>query len=148
MAKKKAPKKREATPKRKAATKPARGIEVDHMFIGTSDFAGSWRFWTEVVGLKGRGKWGSPEHAGTLGAGHAAITIAQGQEGPHDELGYAVSNGRPQLYLRARDIDALHARMAKRGAKVLRAPLTTHYGARCFSVEGPDGMVVVFTEKR
>jgi predicted enzyme related to lactoylglutathione lyase len=81
-----------------------------------------------------------------VGLGEASITMAQGEEGPYEELGYTVRNGALQVYLRTDDVDALHAAMAKRGAKVLRAPLSTHYGARCFSVEGPDGMVVVFTQ--
>ena len=62
MAKKKAVKRRarrDAT-KGAARAKPP-GIEFDHLFLGTSDFNGSWRFWTEVVGLPGRAKWGKPE---------------------------------------------------------------------------------------
>lgn len=145
MAKEKAPKKRA---KRSATKAKAKGVEFDHLFIGTSDFAGSWKFWTEIVGLTGHAKWGKPEYAGTVGAGSGAITIAQGEEGPYEEFGYDVTNGRPQLYLRTPDVDKLHAQVVKRGAKVIRAPLTTHYGARGFSIAGPDGMVVVFTQSK
>ena len=147
MAKKRASKKRtKAAPKRGPKKAKAPAVELDHLFLGTRDFAGSWKFWSQVVGLVPQGTWGSPEYAGTLGAGGSSIVIAQGEEGPYDELGYDVANGKPQVYLRAPDVDKLHAAMVKRGAKVLRTPLTTHYGARCFSVEGPDGMVVVFTQ--
>ncbi len=127
---------------------PARSPEFDHIFLGTADFAKAWDFWTNVVGLKGKSKWGSPEYGGTLKLGGGSIALAQGEEGRYEELGYTVSNGNPQLYLRTADVDRLHGQMVKRGAKVLREPQTTHYGARCFSIEGPDGLVVVFTEKR
>jgi hypothetical protein len=126
----------------------APAVEFDHLFVGTSSFAEAWRFWTHVVGLEGRAQWGNPVYAGTLGAGASSITVAQGEEGPYEELGYEVKNGRPQVYMRAASVDKLHRAMVKRGAKVLRGPLTTHYGARCFSVEGPDGMVVVFEQAR
>jgi predicted enzyme related to lactoylglutathione lyase len=149
MARKRAYKGRKKRGGRARKPRPKGGaLEVDHLFLGTSDFARAWSFWTDVVGLRGEGKWGDPEYAGSVRAGGASLVLAQGEEGPHDELGYDVENGKPQLYLRCPDVDSLHARLVKRGAKVLRAPLTTHYGARCFSVEGPDGMVVVFTEKR
>ncbi len=149
MANKRAARKRsKRAPRRPPPKAPASGVEFDHLFIGTSEFQGSWRFWTEVIGLAGQGKWGNPECAGTVSAGGGSFTIAQGEEGPYEELGYDVTNGKPQLYLRTPDIDKLHAEVVKRGAKVLRPPLTTHYGAKCFSVAGPDGMVVVFTEKR
>lgn len=120
----------------------------DHLFLGTADFGKAWDFWTRVVGLAGQSRWGSPQYAGSvkLGGG-GSITLAQGEEGPYDELGYSVENGRPQLYLRTSDVDSLHAAMKKRGAKVLRGPLTTHYGVRCFSLEGPDGLVVVVAQK-
>lgn len=123
-------------------------LRLDHLFIGTADFAGAWRFWTEVVGLKGQAKWGNPEYGGTVEMSGSTITIAQGEEGPYDELGYVVENGRPQLYLHTPDVDKLHGEIAARGGKVLRAPVTTHFGARCFSIEGPDGMVVVFTQAK
>ncbi len=149
MAKKRTPKELAKRAARRPASKAEpRGVEFGHLFIGTADFAGSCKFWTEVVGLRGQGKWGNPEYAGTVGAGSGSFTIAQSEEGPCDELGYKLMSGNPQLSLRAPHINKLHAKLAKRGAKVLRPPLTTHYGVRCFSVEGPDGMAVLFTEKR
>jgi len=135
--------------KRPRSTKPkATTVEFDHLFIGATSFGTSWDFWTRVMGLEAKSKWGNPEYAGTVALGSGSVTVAQGEEGAYDELGYEVRNGRPQLYLRTKDVDALHNALAKRGANILRAPLTTHYGARCFSVEGPDGMVVVITQAK
>ena len=149
MAKKKASKQgRSKRPSRSGPRSSGGAPEFDHLFLGTADFGKAWGFWRQVVGLEGLSKWGSPKYAGSVRLGGGSITLAQGEEGPHEELGYVVANGKPQLYLRTSDVDKLHAQVAKRGAKVLRAPLTTHYGARGFSVEGPDGMVVVFSEER
>lgn len=144
--------------RKKASTRTARGpgtkasrpagtrIEVDHLFLGTSDFAASWRFWTETVGMEGLSAWGEPEYAGSVKLGKGSITVAEGEEGPYEELGYDVRHGQPQLFLRTDNLTALHRRMKSRGARVLAGPLKTHWGARCFSVEGPDGMVIVFVE--
>jgi len=149
LARKKTSKRGPSGLKARAAPRRSGGApEFDHLFVGTADFAKAWDFWTQVVGLTGESKWGSPEYAGSVRLGGGSVTVAQGEEGPYDELGYTVENGKPQLYLSTPNVDKLHGQMAKRGAKVLRAPLTTHYGARCFSVEGPDGMVVVFTQRR
>jgi len=134
------------SPRRAAARKSpeADGLSFDHVFLATRDFARAWKFWTEVVGLKGQSKWGSPEYAASVKLGDGSIVMAQGEEGFYDELGYTSEVGKPQIYVRARDIDGLHRRMVDRGVNVVRSPLTTHFGLRCFSVEGPDGMVVVF----
>ena len=147
--KSKVPKRRAARTKRETRDTPKVPlIEFDHLFIGTANFAAAWDFWTTTLGLPAQSKWGSPEYAGSIHLGTGGVTLAQGEEGPYDELGHHVMNGKPQLYLRTKDVDALHKQLAGRGAKVLRTPLTTHYGARCFSVEGPDGMVVVITQAK
>lgn len=145
----KAPRKAKRS-KAKAALKkkpPGRAApQIDHLFVATRDFVGSWKFWTEVMGLEGQSKWGNPEYAGTIKVGSASITIAQGEEGFYEELGYTTQAGKPQLYLRTRDLARTVALVRARGGKVLRAPLTTHYGARVASIEGPDGMVVALVE--
>jgi len=132
---------------RKAAPKKSRAgdsFEFDHMFLATRDFAKTWKFWTEVVGLKAESKWGDPEYAGSVKLGSGSIVVAQGEEGFYDELGYTSEVGKPQIYVRTRDVDGLYRQMVGRGVNVVRSPLTTHFSRRCFSVEGPDGMVVVF----
>jgi len=132
---------------RKGAPRPpGHGVELDHLFLGTSDFAASWSFWSDTVGLEGLSSWGDPKYAGSLRLGGGSITVAAGEEGPYEELKYEVEHGRPQLFLRTPDLSALHRRMVARGATVLAGPLTTHWGARCFSARGPDGLVVVFVE--
>lgn len=133
------------TPKKSSA---GSGLDFDHLFLATRDFERAWKFWTQAVGLKGISRWGSPEYAGSIALGGGSIVIAQGEEGFYDELGYTSEVGKPQLYVRALDVDALHRQMVSRGVNIVRSPLTTHFGLRCFSVEGPDGMVVVFTQKR
>lgn len=121
-------------------------IEVDHLFLGTSDFGQSWEFWTQTVGMEGLSSWGDPKYAGSVKLGGGAITVAEGEERRNEELGYEVRHGQPQLFLRTDNLTALHRRMKSRGAKILAGPKETHWGARCFSTEGPDGMVVVFVE--
>ncbi len=151
MAKKSKPSKQAAARKKRRRAKlkaKASGgaLDFDHLFLATRDFERTWKFWTEVVGLKGRSRWGRPEYAGEIALGGGSIVVAQGEEGFYDELGYTSEVGKPQLYVRTRDADALYRQMVGRGANVVRSPLTTHFGLRCFSVEGPDGMVVVFVQ--
>lgn len=136
-------KRRGAKPKAKRSSS---ALDFDHLFFATRDFERTWKFWTEVVGLKGNSRWGSPEYAGSIGLGGGSIVVAEGEEGFYDELGYTSEVGKPQLYVRTRDADALYRQMVSRGANIVRSPLTTHFGLRCFSVEGPDGMVVVFVQ--
>jgi catechol 2,3-dioxygenase-like lactoylglutathione lyase family enzyme len=124
------------------------GLDFDHLFLATRDFERTWKFWTQVVGLKAISRWGSPEYAGSIALGSGSIVIAHGEEGFYDELGYTSEVGKPQLYVRTRDVDALHRQMVSRGANIVRSPLATHFGLRCFSVEGPDGMVVVFVQSK
>jgi hypothetical protein len=146
---KRARKGKSSAPRPKAPGPTAGGrLELDHLFLGTADFGASWSFWSQTVGLEGLSSWGDPKYAGSLKLGGGSITVAETAEGPYGELAYEVRHGRPQLFLRTVDLDALHRRMVKRGATVLAGPLTTHWGARCFSVKGPDGLVVVFVEGR
>jgi hypothetical protein len=78
--------------------------------------------------------------------GDAHLLLSGAPPGPSAELGTTTRHGVPQVFLRAEGLDALCAGMKSRGAKVLREPFATHWGPRCFTVEGPDGMVVCFVE--
>jgi hypothetical protein len=139
-------------PGRRSAQRPAKkgpspgAVELDHLFLGTSDFVTSWSFWADTVGLEGLSSWGEPKYAGSLKLGAGSITVAAGNEGPYEELKYDVRHGRPQLFLRTPDLEGLHRRMVARGARILAGPLTTHWGAKCFSAAAPDGLVVVFVQ--
>jgi len=134
-----------ASPPPPANTKGAR-IEFDHVFLPTKSFEAAWTWWTDVVGLEPESKWGTPEKAGQVKLGDGAIVVAQGQEGYYEELGYFSLVGRPQIYLRTKDLDGLHARLKSKGVTIVREPLTTHFGLRAMSVEGPDGMILVFVQ--
>jgi uncharacterized glyoxalase superfamily protein PhnB len=42
------------------------------------------------------------------------------------------------------DVDALHADLQRRGARVLKAPKDNDYGLRDFDVADPDGNMIFF----
>jgi hypothetical protein len=48
------------------------------------------------------------------------------------------------LFQWIRDVDAYHAEVALRGARVSVAPGNTPYGTREFAIDAPDGLRIVF----
>ncbi len=135
---------------RPAARRRAAGSRVlglNHLFLPTQGFQASWDFWTRVVGLPAEASRGEGDHrAGLLKFGGARLLVSGEPEGFSEELGWQAEHGRPQIFVSVRGLDALCKSMKARGAHVLRGPVKTHWGPRAFSVEAPDGMVVVFVE--
>jgi predicted enzyme related to lactoylglutathione lyase len=120
---------------------------LHHLFLPVSRFGEGWEFWTRILGLEARAEWGEGTgKAGMAGLGGAHVVVSGEPAGPSPEFGYASRHGVPQVFLAAEGLDALCAAVKGRGGKVLREPFRTHWGPRCFTVEGPDGLVVGFLE--
>ena len=64
------------------------------------------------------------------------------------ELGYPVKHGQATLYFSTSDIKKLYKDLANRGAKVLRGPLTTHWGAKVMTVKAGDAVVAFVDNKK
>ena len=69
-----------------------------------------------------------------LGGG---IMLGSANRGPDDK--WSLSPGTSGVYVVADDIDALHARAAKAGAEIIRAPQDTEYGSHEFAARDPEG---------
>jgi len=123
------------------------GLELDHLYIPTSNFDEAWKFWIEVVGLTAVRTWGEgPHRAGQATAGETRFVIARVDGGTKEEFGYTTQHGKPEIFIRTSQIDQQYNRAKSRGAKFVRALFKTHWGPRAFSVEGPDLTVVTFIE--
>ncbi len=128
-------------------SKPAAAPSLDHLYVATGNFEAAWKFWTGVIGLPVRHQWGDGDHqAGALAFGSATVVIAQEPPSVRTEFGYATDHGRPQIFVRADDIEKTYAAVQKRGGRIVRALAKTHWGPRAFSVEAPDGLYVCFIE--
>lgn len=125
-----------------------RVIGLGHLFHPVPSFDEGWRFWNDIVGATAMDRWGEGEsEAGFLGMGDTHAVVSGEPVGHSEETGMTSRHGDVQVFLLCENLDALHARMKSRGAKIVRAPFTTHWGQRCFTAEAPGGWVVGFTEK-
>jgi uncharacterized glyoxalase superfamily protein PhnB len=52
--------------------------------------------------------------------------------------------GQGALCIFVEDVDAVHAELVSRGARVLKPPQTYPYGMRDFDVEDPDGNQLIY----
>lgn len=96
-------------------------------------------FYRDVLGFSVEFEWEDPPTYAVLRAGesvqiHLALVDAPLPEGDRPTV----------LYIFVRDVDALHAEAAKRGAEILRPPETWDYGMREFEARDPDGHCLVF----
>ncbi len=54
------------------------------------------------------------------------------------------SSGNGAVCIEVDDVDAIHVELARRGAKILGAPMDSSYGMRDFNVVDPDGNQLTF----
>jgi uncharacterized glyoxalase superfamily protein PhnB len=124
-----------------------------HLYIPTGRFEEAWKFWTEVAGAKAEETWkegegeGAPRSGRLTFAGQSIVLGSGPERAEHAELGYPVLHGAPVMYFSTPDVEKLASALAARGAKALRGPLTTHWGAKAVAVKAGDA-VVVFVEPK
>lgn len=131
-------------------TRPGPDVKgLEHLYLPTGQFEDAWHFWTHVAGGKAAGTWGEGEQtSGMIHFAGQSLILGSGPETAEDgELGYPVKHGMATLYFSTPNIDKLYKDLANRGAKVLRGPLTTHWGAKVLTVKAGDA-VVAFVENK
>lgn len=136
--------------KKKIKTAKAPQVKgLEHLYLPTGRFDEAWRFWTEVAGGKAVETWGEGERkSGVVSFAGQSIVLGGEEEREEDEeLGYPVRHGAATLYFSTNDISKLYKDLANRGAKVLRGPLKTHWGAKVMTVKAGDA-VVAFVENK
>jgi catechol 2,3-dioxygenase-like lactoylglutathione lyase family enzyme len=99
------------------------------------DFAGSLAYYRDVLGFSGDFVWGNPPFYAVLCLGEAAVHLN------------ALAPAATQIVcIFCSGVDALHAELAARGARIKRQPQDEPYGMREFEVSDPDGHRLVFGE--
>jgi catechol 2,3-dioxygenase-like lactoylglutathione lyase family enzyme len=122
---------------------------LDHVFLPVRSFEKSWQFWTEAAGGEIGAMWeGDGHQAGLVRVGGVNVVISQEEQtASQPELGYRIEHGRPVLFFATPDVDKLRRDLVKRGAQILRGPLTTHWGRRALTVRSGE-LVIAFVEDK
>lgn len=107
--------------------------------LPVADFVRARDWYRDVLGFSVEFEWPDPPTYAVLLAGESVqLHLSQTDEPPPPDA-------RPTLvYLFVHDVDALHERVAARGAHVTFPPETMEYGMREFEVWDPDGHKLVF----
>jgi predicted enzyme related to lactoylglutathione lyase len=107
--------------------------------LPVTDFVRARDWYRDVLGFSVEFEWPDPPTYAVLLAGESVqIHLTVPDEPPP-------SDARPTLvYLFVQGVDALHERVAARGAQVTFPPETMEYGMREFEVRDPDGHKLVF----
>ena len=122
----------------------------DHIFIAPKNFSASLAFYRDVLGMVVTASWGGAgePRGAMLARDGLQLVLAE----PHDECcDHAWREGRhghaPTLHLSTDDLSGRFAAMPT-GDHVRIAPEETHWGARWFVVEDPDGNMIAFNQAR
>lgn len=97
------------------------------------DVPATARFYREVLGFGSDPEGTSPEYT-VVWRDNASVHLAKGEQGPTGV----------RIFFWVKDVDALHAEVTGRGAPVLVPIASRPYGIRDFSIEDPNGVVLVF----
>ena len=134
----------------KKAARKAAVPRLSSVLLPTGRFEEAWTFWTEIAGGKAVETWGeNDKRAGTVRFAGTDIVVAGSEQADEDrELGYPVKHGMATLYFQTPDLDALYHALANRGAKILRGPIKTHWGAKVMTVRAGDAVVAFIESKK
>jgi len=99
------------------------------------DLAASVAHYRDVFGFTVTFQYGAPAFYACLCRDEVAIHLRAG-------TGWPPGNGAIAVFVK--DVDALHAELIARGAKVLKPPQDYDYGMRDFDVADPDGNQLTF----
>jgi catechol 2,3-dioxygenase-like lactoylglutathione lyase family enzyme len=99
------------------------------------DLAASVAHYRDVLGFTVTFQYGAPAFYACLCRDEVAIHLRAGTAWPP-------GNGAIAVFVK--DVDALHAELIARGAKVLKPPQDYDYGMRDFDVADPDGNQLTF----
>jgi uncharacterized glyoxalase superfamily protein PhnB len=103
------------------------------------DIGQSLAYYRDLLGFGVTFQYGEPTYYACLCRDEVAIHLrAAGKN-----AGWVPGNGAITVF--ATDVDALHAELAARGAKVLKPPQDYAYGMRDFNVADLDGNQLTFS---
>ena len=101
------------------------------------DAAASLAYYRDRVGFDVAFEYGSPTFYVGLCSGEVSLHLIAAAQAPRPPGHGAVS-------IHVDDVDALHADLVRRGAKILNSPKDQDYGLRDFAIADADGNMIFF----
>lgn len=105
------------------------------------DIAASLAYYRDMLGFDVSFQYGEPTYYACLCRDEVAVHLRAASE----NAGWVPGNGAFAVFVT--DVDALHAELAARGARVLKPPQDYAYGMRDFGVADLDGNQLTFGMK-
>jgi len=102
------------------------------------DIGASLAYYRDMLGFDVTFQYGEPTYYACLCRDEVAVHLRAGSE----NAGWVPGNGAIAVFVT--DVDALHAELAARGARVLKPPQDYAYGMRDFGVADLDGNQLTF----
>lgn len=123
-------------------------VEYSNVRILVSDFARSWAFYRDVLGLTPRAGHGEPPY-GEFVAGHRTVVGLFEQRLMADATGLVAGPlpashvGRSALILETRDVDAVAKELERQKIPLLRGPTDRPaWQLRTIHLQDPDGYLI------
>ncbi len=110
------------------------------VLLHPADFARTFRFYAETVGLHLYREWGSGSSRGAVfftGGGYLELSGRSDAAAPTEKLA---------LWWQVRDVDAELARLDAAGVEVLEPAVDKPWGLREARVVDPDGLLLVLVQ--
>ncbi len=102
------------------------------------DIGASLAYYRDMLGFDVTFQYGEPTYYACLCRDEVAVHLRAASE----NTGWVPGNGAIAVFVT--DVDALHAELAARGARVLKPPQDYAYGMRDFGVADLDGNQLTF----
>ncbi len=102
-----------------------------------SDIPASLAYYRDKLGFGVAFEYGMPTFYVGLCCGDVSLHLIAASKAPREP-------GHGATCIFVDDVDALHADLTKRGAKVIKAPANQDYGLRDFDVADLDGNMIFF----
>ncbi len=101
------------------------------------DVAASLAYYRDCVGFDIAFEYGSPTSYVGLCSGEVSLHLIAAAQAPRPS-----GHGAVSIYVD--DVDALHADLVRRGARILNSPKDQEYGLRDFAIADADGNMIFF----
>ena len=116
---------------------PSAMLVGDAAVFAISDMEASLAYYCDALGFSITFKWGEPVTYACLCRDEVALHLAVQSLAKRQP-------GQSALCIFVRDVDAVHAEIAAKGARVVKAPKDYEYGMRDFDVLDLDGNQIVY----
>ena len=112
-------------------------MQTSTTVLTVSDLPASLAYYREKLGFEVAFQYGTPAFYAGLFSGKIRLHLIAADHAPRPP-------GHGAVAIDVDDVDALHAELAKRGARILKPPANQAYGLRDFDVADLDGNMLFF----